>query len=327
MRRMRWGGRALAIAVAAAVVAAPAAHAKEPKLTVPAKRLAAALKCTDGVKDAARTPIMLLTGTGASGDEAYAIGKGALDDYGAPVCWVNFPNHTTADMQVSVQYLVHGLRAMSRRAGRKVAVFGISQGAVLPRVALTYWPSLRGKVSDVIGAAGAHHGTVHSRSERCRSGRGCVPAAWQQAAGSKFLRALNAQPDETPGRTAWTTVRSSTDETVQPQTGPRPTSALKGASNVLIQDVCPGRETTHIGTALDSVTFALAIDAIGHDGPGRVSRLPPDVCAHPYAEGLDEASTHAVLDGAGGLTRSRYEDEPKVTREPPLRAWVKRRAR
>jgi hypothetical protein len=35
----------------------------------------------------------------------------------------------------------------------------------------------------------------------------------------------------------------------------------------------------------------------------------------------------AVLDGAGGLTQSRYEDEPKVTREPPLRAWVKRRAR
>jgi triacylglycerol lipase len=326
VHRMRRGGRALAIAIAAAVVAAPAAQAKEPELTVPAKRLAAALECTDGVKDAARTPLMLVTGTGASGDEAYAIGKGALDRYGAPVCWVNFPNHTTADLQVSVQYLVHGLRTMSRRAGRKVAVFGISQGALLPRVALTYWPSLRGKVSDVIGAAGPHHGTVSDRFDRCKADPGCIPAGWQQAAGSSFLRALNARSDETPGRTAWTTVRSSTDETVRPQTGPRPTSALRGASNVLIQDVCPGRETSHIGTALDSVTFALAIDAIGHDGPGRVSRLAPDVCEHPYAEGLDEASTRAVLEGAGGLTQSRYEDEPKVTREPPLRAWVKRRA-
>ena len=33
----------------------------------------------------------------------------------------------------------------------------------------------------------------------------------------------------------------------------RPTSALEGARNILIQNVCPGRRTTHIGTAVDSV--------------------------------------------------------------------------
>ena len=321
------GVRLPAIAVVAVLATAPAASAKEPRLTVSEGRLKAALKCTDGIDRAARTPLMLVTGTGASGDEAYAIGKGALDHYGAPACWVNFPDHTTADLQVSVQYLVYGLRTMSKRAGRKVAVLGISQGALLPRVALTYWPSLRGKVSDVIGAAGAHHGTTSDRFDECRTGDGCIPAAWQQAAGSKFLRALNARPDETPGPTAWTTVRSTTDETVRPQTGPHPTSSLKGASNVLIQDVCPGREVSHIGTVLDSVTFELTIDAIAHKGPGRVSRLPADVCSHPYAKGLDEESTRALIEGAGGLTQSRYEDEPKVTREPPLRAWIKRRAR
>jgi hypothetical protein len=68
---------------------------------------------------------------------------------------------------------------------------------------------------------------------------GCPPAIWQQAAGSRFLRALNDGRDEAPGRVAYTTVRSATDEVVQPQTGPAPTSALRGASNVLIQGVCP----------------------------------------------------------------------------------------
>lgn len=44
---------------------------------------------------------MFVTGTGTSGDVAYSVGKGAFDRYGAPVCWVNFPDNTTADVQVS----------------------------------------------------------------------------------------------------------------------------------------------------------------------------------------------------------------------------------
>src|SRR4051794_33929021 len=114
---------------------APAARAAEPQLTVSQARLAAALKCTSGVSHAKRTPLMIVTGTGASGDEAYALAKPALDAAGVPACRVNFPNHTTADIQVSVQYLVAGIRTMERRAGRKIGVFGISQGGLLPRVA------------------------------------------------------------------------------------------------------------------------------------------------------------------------------------------------
>jgi triacylglycerol lipase len=304
--------------------AAPAAGAAEPKLTVAKPKLRAALKCTPGVKDATRTPVMLVTGTGASGDEAYAIGKPAFDAYGAPVCWVNFPNHTTADIQVSVQYLVAGLRTMSARAGRPVAVFGISQGGLLPRIALTYWPSLRAKVSDVLAAAGTQHGTTAGDIATCRR-EGCTPAAFQQRAGSKLLKALNRRGrDETPGPTAWTTVRSATDETVQPTTGPHPTSALKGATNVLIQSVCPGRQVTHIGTALDSVTFAAFEDAITHRGPAKLSRLPAGVCDHPYAPGLDEQATANLITAAAQLTAGRGTEEPRVRREPPVRPWMRR---
>lgn len=312
----------IAAAVCCTGVVAPAAGAAEPKLTVSKAKLAAGLKCTPGIDHAQRTPVMLVTGTGASGDEAYAIGKPAFDTYGAPVCWVNFPHHTTADIQVSVQYLVAGLRTMARRADRKVAVIGISQGGLLPRVALTYWPSLRTKVSDVIAAAGTQHGTTLSLCGRRHS---CTPAGFQQAAGSHFLTALNrGKRDETPGPTSWTTVRSSTDEVVKPMTGPHPTAALEGATNVLIQHVCPGRQVTHIGTALDSVTFALATDAIAHRGPAKVSRLPQDVCAHPYAAGLDEGATRDLIDAAAALTGGRSSTEPKVTREPRVRAWVRR---
>ena len=317
--RRRTGALVLACAALACLLLAPAASA-EPRLTVKRSALAGSLHCSGQVRHATRTPVMLVTGTGASGDEAYAIGKGAFDAYGAPVCWVDFPHFTTADLQVSVQYLVSGLRTMSRRAGRKVAVVGISQGGLLPRVALTYWPSLRAKVSDVVAAAGTQHGTTVGDLRACRRA-GCIPAAWQQAKGSHFLRALNRRPDETPGPTAWTTVRSATDETVQPQTGRHPTSALRGATNVLIQRVCPGRAVSHIGTALDSVTFALLQDAMAHRGPARVSRLPAGVCSHPYAPGLDETTTTQLLTGAGGLTASRNASQPKVRREPKLRKY------
>jgi triacylglycerol lipase len=316
---------AIAVAICALAGAAPAAAA-DPPLTVPKAKLDAALHCHGKLVAAKRQPIMLVTGTGATGDEAYAIGKGAFDAYRHPVCTVEFPAFTTADIQVSVQYLVNGIRVMERRAGQPIAVFGISQGALLPRWALTYWPSLRDKVTDVLAAAGTQHGTTTGDLAACATA-GCAPAIWQQAASSKLLAAINAQPDETPGPTAWTTVRSSGDETVQPQTGPHPTSALKGATNILIQSVCPDRMVGHIGTALDRVTFAAFADALSHDGAARVSRLPKDVCAHPYAPGLDEAPTTAVLGAGGSLITDRVVKQvPKVTAEPPVRAYARRQA-
>jgi hypothetical protein len=312
-------------AVLCTLIGATNAAAADPPLTVPKAKLGAALHCHGKLRGATRQPIMLVTGTGATGDEAYAIGKGAFDAFGHPVCTVNYPDFTTADIQVSVQYLVNGIRSMARRSGQPIAIIGISQGGLLPRFALTYWPSLRTAVTDVVAAAGTQHGTTLFDPAACAAA-GCAPALWQQAARSKLLAALNAQADETPGPTAWTTVRSTTDEVVAPQTGPHPTSALKGATNIAIQSVCPGRQVSHIGTVLDSVTFAAFSDAIAHRGAARISRLPEDVCAHPFAPGLDEAGTNAILGASGSLITPRLVNQvPRVAAEPPVRAYVKRR--
>jgi hypothetical protein len=75
---------------------------------------------------------------------------------------------------------------------------------------------------------------------------------------------------------------------------------------------------------VDSVTFALVADALRHKGPAKRSRLPAGVCSHRYAPGLDEASTTAVITAAGGVTGSRILTQPKVRREPRVRAWAKR---
>jgi hypothetical protein len=98
----------------------------------------------------------------------------------------------------------------------------------------------------------------------------------------------------------------------------------------VIQDVCPGRTTTHVGTAADSVTFAAVVDAVRHRGRGRkgaasVSRLPADVCDHPYATGLDEPTIDASLAASGGLIESQLSAAPKATSEPKVRKVFERR--
>jgi hypothetical protein len=190
-------------------------------------------------------------------------------------------------------------------------------------MALTYWPSLRRQVTDVISTAGTQHGVASPNGRAACAKFGCPPAIWQQLAGSRFLRALNDGRDETLGPPAWTTVRSATDTTVTPATGPHPTSALKGATNILIQNVCPGRQTTHIGTAVDSVTIAAITDAITHPGPARASRLSADVCTHPYGTGLDEQQTSLFLSFADQVLQRGSANVPRVSREPRVRAWAR----
>jgi hypothetical protein len=317
--------RALVTALAVCTVLLVTATAvAEPRLTEPRWRMAQALTCYGAVGPETAPPILFAPGTGSDGANVFLLGGGAFTAMGRTLCVVSFPRRSTADLQVSVQYLVFAIRRLSHRADGRIAVAGISQGGLLIRTALTYWPRLRRHVTDAVTAAATHHGApgTAETAATCLTD-GCPPALWQQRTRSAFLRALNRGHDETPGRTAYTTIRSATDEVVRPQTGPRPTSTLRGAVNILIQDVCPGRTTTHIGTTVDSVTLAALADAVGHPGPAKVSRLPRDVCDHAYGTGLDEARTSAFLALAPRLF-SLGGDLPVVRAEPPLRSWMKR---
>ena len=286
----------IAAVAAAAALGAPVGaqgRPREPKLTVPAATFAGALTCYGQIGRGRPAPIVFAPGTGSTGAQVYILGKGAFDAVGRPVCTVSFPDRTTADVQVSVQYLVWAVRSLARQVGKPVAVAGVSQGGLLARMALTYWPSLRRQVSDVVTAAATHHGGRGSSDSAARCvTEGCPPAIWQQGRNSNLMRALDYGRDETPGRLGWTTIRSSTDEVVRPIA----TSKLEGATNVLIQDVCPGRQTSHLGTAVDSVTWAALTDALRHRGPARVSRFAADVCDHPFGTGLDTARTQGFLD-------------------------------
>ena len=313
----------LATALAALGAWAPAGVAREPRLTVAAAEAEAALTCAAEIRPSRPAPVLFVPGTGSDGSQVIALGRPAFDAMGRSLCSLTLPDRTTADMQVSSQYVVRAIRSLARRAGRPIAVAGVSQGGVLARIALTYWPSLRPRVTDVVTAAAPHHGTTTVNTAVCAAG-GCPPALWQQATGSRLLAALGAMPDETPGALGWTTVRSTSDELVRPQTGPGATSALDGATNLVIQRMCPGRTTNHLATTVDSVTIAALADAVEHPGPARARRLPAAVCDEPFGAGLNQQLTQLFLDIAGERYGAGTAGVPRVLEEPPVRWWMRR---
>ena len=309
----------LLIAAVSGVVAPPSSAAGEPKLDVPAATLARALSCPAAFAHVRRhEPVLLVPGTAVTPPEHYGWNMlPGLTDLGFDVCTVTLPDRSLGDIQVSSEYVVWAIRWIAARAHSRVDVIGHSQGAIQPRWALRFWPSLRPLVDDYVGMSGPNHGDVYANAG-CAGGS-CIPAWWQYRIGSSFLAALN-RGDETPGRVSYTTVFSQNDDLVQPFTSP----PLRGASNVMIQDMCPGRPVEHLGTVSDAIAFAAVVDALTHPGPARPSRFfGMAQCADTYMRGVTPASAAA---GAGlaysnaGLAIQAY---PKAPSEPRLRSYAR----
>ena len=122
-----------------------------PALSVPAGRLAASLQCSTGVSGARRAPVLLVPGTTLDPEPNFDWNyERAFDAQHRPWCAVRLPEHATGDVQIAGEYVVYALRTMSARAHRKVDVLGYSQGGMLPRWALRFWPDHGGRLSAVV---------------------------------------------------------------------------------------------------------------------------------------------------------------------------------
>jgi hypothetical protein len=293
-----------------------------PPLDVPHGQLAAALECSAGVAHASRAPVLLVPGTGASAHDNFSWNyEPAFNTLGIPWCAVTFPYDGNGDIQVNGEYVVYAIRTMHALAGRRISIVGHSQGGMVPRWALRFWPDTRQMVDDVIGFAPSNHGTTQTQFS-CQGS--CLEANWQQAYMSNFIRALNSYQETFPG-ISYTNVYTHNDEVVRPNSDDHGSSSLHGGggriTNVAVQDSCPADSSDHdvLGT-IDAVAYALAIDALDHDGPANPSRISPSVCTQPYMPGVNP-----VTGPAAGL-QAFYDDEsstgPTTASEPPLACYV-----
>jgi hypothetical protein len=312
---------------------APAAFApvnqKGPALTVPADQLAASLACTPGVQNATQEPVLLLPATGVNSQDNFSWNyEKALTQMGIPYCTSDQPgeaNSNLGDIQVRGQFVTYAIRQVAAMAGRPIAVAGHSQGGMVMRWSLRFWPDTRPLVADVMGFAGSNHGTTVGTAADCQAAGGCPPAAWQQLSSANFIKALNSR-QETFAGIDYTEIYTHNDQVVRPNSDSNGSSSVHGPgniANVAVQDVCPGDSSDHllVGTT-DPVTWALFLDALTHAGPADPARIDPAVCSQSFMPGVDPSTFITDAGTAGAHLSAAEQSYPRVAAEPKLACYV-----
>jgi pimeloyl-ACP methyl ester carboxylesterase len=297
-----------------------------PPLSVSRADLGASLDCSSqaSVDGAGVAPVLLVHGTGSNPEHNFSWNwEPALDQLGIPWCAVALPANGLDDIQVAGEYVVNGIRTMYARAGRKISIVGHSQGGMLPRWALRFWPDTRTLVDDVIGFAPSNHGTKDAEFS-CQSS--CAPANWQQSDIAEFIKALNSYQETFPG-ISYTVVYTHTDEIVTPNFDDTGSSSLHGGggeiTNEAVQDICPLDLTEHNGLGtVDNVAYALAVDALSHPGPADPSAIDPGVCSEPLMPGVDPQTFPTDAAAAAADLLINEANGPSVSAEPPLKCYV-----
>lgn len=317
-RRAAW---LLAAALLLGALAGPGQAAPRepgPRLETPRALLDDAVRCP---KPPRRKTVLLVHGTSVTAQENWGWSwVRALPHAGFDVCTVDLPDRSLVDIQTTTEYVVHAIRTVARRSGQPISVVGLSQGALQPRWALKWWPDLRALVDDYVSMAGTNRGSVFA--DGTCAGGSCLASLWQQrTTGSPFQQMLNSG-DTTPGRVSYTSVYSLNDEIIQPVV-PVPVARIEGASNIAVQDVCPGRYVGHAQSIADAAYYAVVMDALTHRGPAVALRVDRHSCTQhvmPHVDAAEAAVRTAEVYVTAGVVQSQYE---KVPAEPPLRPYTR----
>lgn len=183
--------------------------------------------------------------------------------------------------------------------------------------------------------SGDFHGTVVE--SLCVFDEGvCTPSIRQQGFESAFVRALRGEGGDS-AYVATTSVFSAVDAVVRPVRGDGASGVLRdergvGVSSTVVQDVCAGEAGggyySHSGMLVNPLVYALFMDALGHEGPGRAERVDLGVCRESLAPGLgvgDFLGMEALSDVLGPIQVLLYGGEKgDWGREPVLREYVQR---
>ncbi|PNP77075.1 hypothetical protein FNYG_09688 [Fusarium nygamai] len=311
----------------------PKAASCDAPYSVPEDKLRSAIFIPDTFTYGEKLPVILFPGTGATGWTTF---RGSFIplltgvDWADPV-WVNVPELLLGDAQVNAEYAAYALNYIASLSKRSVAIIGWSQGNIDTQWAFKYWPSTRKVTADHVAISADYKGTILANFVDL-SGITNTPSVVQQEAGSNFIKTLRSDGGDS-GYVPTTSLYSSfLDEIVQPQEGTGASAYLLderkvGVTNAEVQKVCAGKPGgsfyTHESMLINPLSFALAKDALTHDGPGKISRLDlGTVCASPLAPGLGLEdlliTENAIIIAAISLVTYL----PKVKEEPVIREYA-----
>jgi triacylglycerol esterase/lipase EstA (alpha/beta hydrolase family) len=221
---------------------------------------------------------------------------------------------------VAAEYVVFAIRTMRARTGEQISLVGHSQGGMIGRWALKYWPDTRRMVDDLVGMAPSSHGTELANA-LCSPD--CAPAIWQQRSGSAFLTALNTGPETWPG-ISYTVVYSLTDGVIVPPESSKLTTGQGRIANISISEACPGRTIDHIGLGThDPITYALVSDALNNPGPAALDRFAGAACTELLQPGVNREFFAVHLARAEAAVAATLLLTPHVPAEPELAPYAR----
>lgn len=303
--------------------------------SVPEDQLRAAIYLPPSFTYGKKQPVIMSPGTGSTGFSAFTPNMGKLlaqTDFADPV-YLNVPGYLLGDIQIHAEYASYAIQYLNAVTDRKPAIVSWSQGSINSQWAFKYWPSTRNLLTDHIAISPDYHGTFISYL-LCSGGSepneaGCTPAFKQQEYKSKFISQLR----DNDGDSAYvptTTVYSAFDQIVQPQVFSKASGFIKDVrgvrvSNTFLQRACfwkpAGGKYLHEGVLFNPVAYALVVDALQNEGPGKFERVK-DQCANSVTEGLtteDVAATTALIPEAAAFT---LDYQPKVVEEPEIKSYA-----
>lgn len=315
----------------------PKKRSNDATYSIPEERLRAAIHIPESFAygKSGKKPVILVPGTAIPAGMTYHFSFSQLDEAlaEADVVWVNIPQASLNDAQTNGEYVAYAINYVSAiSSNSNVAAISWSQGGLDVQWALKYWPSTRDVAEDFIAISPDFHGT-DLRLLVCPllDPLACTPSIWQQGPETEFIRTLRADGGDS-AYVPTTTVYSSFDEIIQPMSGPNASAFFSdirdiGVTNNHIQTICSNQPAggvyLHEGVLYNSLAWALAIDAITHDGPGDPSRIDINtVCGQVLAPQLQ---LDDMLGTEGLLLIALVEIltyEPKVGREPSIAGYA-----
>lgn len=214
-------------------------------------------------------PVLLVPGYGGDTASLTVLAR-RLQAAGRTAVVVALPGDGTGDLREAARALGRVADAQLRAGEPSVDVVGYSAGGVTARV----WAAEQGgaaRARRIVTLGSPQHGT--QLAALGGSLGGCPTACRQLAPDSELLAGLNAG-DETPDGPRWTSVWTRDDELVQPPDSAR----LDGATNVVLQDVCPGLRVAHGELPGNALVEAVVLAALGGDPP---ASFAPGSCTTP----------------------------------------------
>ncbi|KEQ86288.1 alpha/beta-hydrolase [Aureobasidium pullulans EXF-150] len=303
--------------------------------TVDEATLRAAIHIPSGFTYGAKPPVILMPGTGNTGFETFQgnfIPALKGQSY-ADAVWLNVPGSLLDDSQTNSEFIAYAINYISSIASRNVSVIAWSQGNINTQWAFKYWPSARRVTTTHIAISPDYAGTTMVPLI-CPEGLPCPLSVLQQRylGASNFITTLRSENGDSAYVPTTTLYSSNFDLIVQPQQGTGASAFLLDARNVgvtnnEVQTICAGTVAggfwTHESMLINSLTFALAKDALINGGPGRVSRIAlKTVCNQPLTPGLGLAelllTENSLLIGLAKIITTPL----KATTEPATRAYV-----